>query len=135
MPSGATASISSLTVENGNAGQRRRHRQPRHADAEQRRRLRQFLRLTLAAASTYNGTLTLSNVHRLRIIPAAVSGGGIDNSGNGTLTLNNVIISGNTAESGGGIYNDAENTMTLSNCHPLRQFGVYYGGGIYNGAR
>ena len=58
------------------------------------------------------------------------SGGGLYNVGSSTLTLNNSIVSGNTASNeGGGIYSDA--TLTLNNSTVSGNTG-YDGGGIFN---
>jgi hypothetical protein len=63
---------------------------------------------------------------------SAKNGGGIDN--NGTMTLYQCTLSGNSAEvgefGGGGIYNLG--TLTLDNCTVSGNSAEYYGGGIYN---
>ena len=75
-----------------------------------------------------NGTLTLTNV-TLSGNSADNYGGGIRNYGNGTLTLTNVTLSGNSASSGGGIRNDG--TLTLTNV-TLSGNSAEVGGGIAN---
>jgi hypothetical protein len=49
---------------------------------------------------------------------ASGSGGGIDASGSGTLTLANSVLSGNLATAGGGLYNSTAQSSTaiLTNC-------------------
>src|SRR5262249_7678645 len=75
-----------------------------------------------------NGTLTVSNC-TLSGNSANGSGGGISNSG--TLTVSNSTLSGNTAGSnaGGGIYNIG--TLTVSDS-TLSGNSAGSGGGIYN---
>ncbi|ODV40076.1 Calx-beta domain-containing protein [Microcystis aeruginosa] len=76
----------------------------------------------------YNdGTLTLTN-STITGNTANVGGGGIYNDG--TLTLTNSTISGNTATYGGGIWN--RETLTLNN-NTISGNTANYGGGIYNG--
>jgi hypothetical protein len=61
---------------------------------------------------------------------ASNSGGGISNGSAGTLTLNNVALSGNSADSGaGGITNSG--TLTITNCTLSGNSGGV-GGGIEN---
>jgi hypothetical protein len=58
------------------------------------------------------------------------TGGGIRNFG--TVTLNNSVVSGNTAFGGGGIANDS-GTVTLNNSIVSGNTATFGGGGIYNG--
>ena len=70
-------------------------------------------------------------------IPYGGNGGAIRCSGNSSPTINNCIISGNTAEyAGGGLYCDTDSSPTVTNCtisdnHAtgLHHFGE--GGGLY----
>lgn len=58
------------------------------------------------------------------------SGGALLNATNGTATLNNVLVSGNSAFHGGGILNE-EGTLIL-NQSEVRANKAHFGGGIYN---
>jgi predicted outer membrane repeat protein len=55
-------------------------------------------------------------------------GGGINNQG--SLTLQNILITNNTANNGGGIYN--KGILTLQNTKITDNTAEYNGGGIYN---
>ncbi|MGI8494556.1 MAG: choice-of-anchor Q domain-containing protein [Pyrinomonadaceae bacterium] len=60
------------------------------------------------------------------------NGGGILNNNNGTLTLTNSTVSGNTASNGGGIYNlNGKTTLTNSTVSGNT---ATAGGGIYHGS-
>jgi len=83
----------------------------------------------------YNsGVLTLN--HLIMSGNTGVYGGAIYNRSVynlGVLTLNNIIVSGNEArEKGGGIYND--NRLTVSSSTVSNNTAASYGGGIYNGS-
>ncbi len=105
--SGVTASISTLTIANGNA-------------------------LNADGSGIYNqGTLTVTNStfsgNTAGLL--GVSGGGIYNVG--TLTVTNSTFSGNSAiGGGGGIYNAG--TLTVTNSTLSRNSANGAGGGIYN---
>jgi len=73
------------------------------------------------ASTVFLNSLTITNGYSTN------SGGGIYN--NGTLTLTNCTLSGNSAYGGGGIYNLG--ILTLTNCI-LSGNSATYGGGIYN---
>jgi hypothetical protein len=79
----------------------------------------------------YNGTLTLNNC-TVSGNTAWYDGGGIDNGG--TLTLNNSTVSGNLAYwykgAGGGIRN--RGTVILNNSTISSNTATEHGGGIYN---
>lgn len=54
---------------------------------------------------------------------------------NGTLTLNNVVVTGNIvsgADNGGGVYNNVGHVMSISNSSILSNTSGGAGGGIYN---
>ncbi len=57
-------------------------------------------------------------------------GGGLTNDG--TLTLTNCSISGNTASSGGGVYTGQYGTTTLNNCTISDNSALRNGGGLYD---
>jgi hypothetical protein len=58
------------------------------------------------------------------------SGGGIENGG--TVILNNCTILGNSADKGGGIHNSIQGTLTVTNSAINGNTANGYGGGIYN---
>ncbi len=58
------------------------------------------------------------------------NGGGINNSG--TLTLDSSVVRNNSARYGGGIYNTGTGTVQVSNSTLNGDSSIYYGGGIYN---
>jgi fibronectin-binding autotransporter adhesin len=77
----------------------------------------------------YNqGTLTLSQSTLSG--NSAEYGGGIDN--HGTLTLDEATLSGNSAVDGGGIYNNVGAILTLNQSTLSENSADYSGGGIYN---
>jgi hypothetical protein len=79
----------------------------------------------------YNGgTMTLTNVvvSGNSVGFSTGYGGGIDNLG--TATLTNVTLFGNDGDYGGGIYNGG--TMTLTNSTLTNNSAGHIGGGIYN---
>jgi Fe-S cluster assembly iron-binding protein IscA len=76
-----------------------------------------------------NGTLTLTDC-TVAGNTSSYGGGGITN--NDTLTLTNCTVVGNTASSGGGVYNSS-GTTTLTDCTLSRNNAGNTGGGIYNG--
>ncbi len=103
--SGATVTISGLTIENGAASGG-------------------------GGGISNLGTLTVTN-SAITSNTTDVFGGGIKNFG--TLTLNNSTVSGNSASCcfGGGIYNGA--TLTLTNSTVAgNSVAFFYGGAIYN---
>ncbi|TWU48896.1 putative outer membrane protein PmpB precursor [Rubripirellula tenax] len=59
-------------------------------------------------------------------------GGGILFEGGGTLTLQNSVVTGNTANRGGGIYSAAAGNVTLNNSTVSNNEAGYIGGGIMN---
>jgi fibronectin-binding autotransporter adhesin len=61
---------------------------------------------------------------------AASNGGGIDNSG--TLTLSDVVITGNTASLGGGITNEAAATLSITDSSLTNNTASTSGGGLTN---
>lgn len=88
------------------------------------------------AVGSYTTVVILSG---LTITGGVGNGAGIFN--NGTLTLNNVTVSGNTAEMGGlggGIWNYTDGILTLNNSTVSGnsalpdQYGMGWGGGIAN---
>jgi hypothetical protein len=92
-----------------------------------------------AGAGIYNngGTITLSNATVTDNNPGGLFavgtfGGGIYNTNNGTLILNNSVVSANVADGGGGILNDS-GTVTLTNCTISANLGDGQGDGISNG--
>jgi CSLREA domain-containing protein len=92
--------------------------------------------LTITASADFrifyfdNGTWTLSGV-KISDGHDTVNGGGIYN-GDGNLTLNNCVISHNTADNaGGGIYNGVN--LTVQDCTITGNTGGQEGGGIYSG--
>ncbi len=103
--SGATVTISGLTIENGAAP-------------------------AGGGGISNSGMLTVTN-STITGNTADVFGGGIKNFG--TLTLTNSTVSGNSASCcfGGGIYNGG--TLTLTNSTVAgNSVASFYGGGIYN---
>src|SRR5580658_4186692 len=75
-----------------------------------------------------NGTLTVTNC-TVTGNTSDSQGGGIDNVG--TLTLTNSIVSSNSATDGGGIANFG--TLTVTNCTFSGNSAFSFGGGIENG--
>jgi hypothetical protein len=70
--------------------------------------------------------------------PVPAIGGGLLN--NGTVTLDNCTVSGNSAfgpfgtPSGGGLFNIGDSaTAALTNCTVTGNSAFYLGGGLYNG--
>ena len=59
------------------------------------------------------------------------NGGGIDDSGN--LTLTDCTVSNSTAEFGGGIMLEAASSLTMTGCTVSNNTTTGYGGGIYDG--
>jgi hypothetical protein len=78
-----------------------------------------------------NGTLTVTN-STLSGNSASNNGGGINNNFSGTLTVTNSTLSGNSAGAGGGIFNDGTLTVTNSTLSGNTTGGFGGGGGIYN---
>jgi len=84
---------------------------------------------------------TVRNGYTTYVSSVENSGGGggvcIVNTKNGTITLTNCTVSGNTASDGGGIFNtnsnyDSNGTITLANCTVSGNTASYNGGGIFN---
>ncbi|MGI8857394.1 MAG: choice-of-anchor Q domain-containing protein [Thermomicrobiales bacterium] len=100
---GVTASVSNLTIANGNAAG--------------------------GGGILNNGTLTVTN-STLSGNHAGGNGGGILN--NGTLSVTNMTFSGNTAISGGALFNDGALTVTNStiNGNTVAGSGASGGGGL-----
>ena len=103
IPSGVTAAISNLTIENG-AG-------------------------SFGGGVTNSGTLTLSN-DTISGSSADESGGGIFNASGGVLTLSNSTLTGNSGFFGGGLVNSG--TMTVVNSTLANNSAQSTGGGIVN---
>lgn len=85
-----------------------------------------------------NNTGAVTNINNIRVTGGTgVStvttgrGGGVYNSG-GTLTLTNLIITGNTAANGGGTNNAGTATLTLINCDVSNNSATGAGGGMQN---
>jgi predicted outer membrane repeat protein len=74
-----------------------------------------------------SGTLTVNNCSL-----SNNSVGGIANEPGGALTLNGCMLSGNSALSGGGIYNYGNATLTVSNSTVVQNTATGDGGGIFN---
>ena len=81
-------------------------------------------------AITNNGTLTLTGGGKIIGANNTSFGGGIINSG--TLTIENVEISGNTARHGGGVANNSGATLILNGGSIKNNTANYNGGGIRN---
>jgi len=76
-------------------------------------------------------SLTITNGVANTHLSYGYSGGGICNDNNGTLTLANCTVSGNSASGfGGGIYNNG--MLTLNNCTLSGNSTSHGGGSIYN---
>ena len=126
--SGATVSISGLTLENGSAANG-------GAIANDGTLTLNLCSITGATSSEggglYNsGTATLIDCTAASNM-ADLKGGGIDNAGK--LTLTGCTVSGNTTGIfgvGGGIYNTG--TLTLTNCTMAANASAFDGGGVDN---
>ena len=105
-----TASLSGLTVRNGDSG------------------LWAGAGGIWIAGDDYNQTLNLTDVSVLNN-RAGDDGGGIANDG-GTLVLANVAVVGNTGQDGGGIYNGGVLTITSSTI--ASNVSNMAGGGVYH---
>ncbi len=107
---GVTASISGLTISNGNS-----------SSSDQ------------GGGILNDGTLTVSNCTILGNSGTSSvnnEGGGITNFG--TLTVSSTSLSGNSAANGGGIFNGDGNTLTVTNSTFSGNSVTAKGGGIYN---
>jgi subtilisin family serine protease/PKD repeat protein len=83
-----------------------------------------------SAATVTIANLTITNGFASGVFPAN-EGGGIYNTGPGTLTVSNCTLSGNSAgDTGGGIFND-HSTLTV-NTTTLSSNSASFGGAIYN---
>ena len=112
---GGTATLTDCTVSGNSASARRRRpvQLRRHGHADQLHRQRQLRRRTAAACSTrrHGHADQLHRQRQLRRTPAAALYN-ID----GTATLTNCTVSGNSAgSSGGGLFN-VDGTTTLTDC-------------------
>jgi hypothetical protein len=108
---GVTASISGLTIANGNSN-----------SSDQG-----------GGGILNDGTLTVSNC----TISGNSGTGSVNNEGGGitnfgTLTLSSSTVSGNSAALGGGILNGDGNTLTVTNSTFSGNSATAKGGGIYN---
>ncbi|MGB7951982.1 MAG: choice-of-anchor Q domain-containing protein, partial [Candidatus Binatia bacterium] len=119
--SGATVSISGVTIRNGRGGGIRNTG---------------TLTLTNITVSGNSGDFGggIRNFGTLTLTNSTVSGNGADSSGggirnSGTLTLTNSTVSGNSGGLGGGIFN--ADTLTLTNITVSGNSGGF-GGGIFN---
>jgi hypothetical protein len=97
----------------------------------------QFRILAVDGSGTNNGDLTLkeATIRGGDIVPDADSGGGVYNF-EGTVTIQNSTISGNSAQFGGGVYASGgtvtiENS-TISGNTAFHQTSSASGGGVYN---
>jgi len=82
--------------------------------------------LAIKLAAVEVSGLTLTNG-----LAAGDSGGGLWSNG-GTVTLRDMVVSGNTAAYGGGIYNVGGGTMTIANSTISGNTATDHGGGIRN---
>ena len=108
---GVTASISGLTIANGNSNSNDQG----------------------GGGILNDGTLTVSNC----TISGNSGTGSVNNEGGGitnfgTMTVSGSTFSGNTAALGGGIFNGDGNTLTVTNGTFSGNSAVAKGGGIYN---
>ncbi|HZD49884.1 MAG TPA: right-handed parallel beta-helix repeat-containing protein, partial [Silvibacterium sp.] len=108
---GVTASISGLTIANGNSN-----------SSDQG-----------GGGILNDGTLTVSNC----TISGNSGTGSVNNEGGGvtnfgTMAVSGSTFSGNTAANGGGIFNGDGNTLTLTNSTFSGNSATAKGGGIYN---
>ena len=116
-----TATLYDVTVSGNTAtaGWRRHlHQERRHDHADRLRRHRQHRRPRAAAESLAKATPRSTATAWSATIPQPpTAGGGIDNK-NGTTTLSQCTVSGNTAgKGGGGLWTNTSNaTTTLSDC-------------------
>jgi CSLREA domain-containing protein len=74
--------------------------------------------------------VSISNLTINDCVEAGNNGGGILN--NGTLTLNGVLVEGNSAVNGGGIASITNNSLTLINTTISGNSSTGNGGGLYN---
>lgn len=103
--SGVTASVSGVTIENGNG-----------SDG--------------GAVFNSGGTLTLTNV-ALTNNSAPFYGAGILNFGGTVMVANSTLASNSSAEMGGAIFNEG-GTVTLDSTTVTGNSAPYYGGAFYN---
>jgi hypothetical protein len=130
---GQTASLSGLTVANGNAGGIKNNGTLTVASSA-------ALNNTGATSPVFNNSTTFGggvyNFGTLTLIRSTVSGdsatfgGGIYNAG--TLTISGSTVSGNSALHGGGVFNDG--TLTISGSTVSGNSAAGRGGGIDNDA-
>ena len=85
-----------------------------------------------------NNTGAVTNISNLRVtggngVSSVTTGraGGIYNNG-GTLTLTNVVVTGNSAANGGGLNNAGTATLNLINCTVSNNSATGAGGGMQN---
>lgn len=102
---GVTASISGVTLENGNGSD---------------------------GGAVYNpgGTLTLTNVN-IANNAAPFYGAGILNFGGTVTVVNSTLASNSSAEMGGAVFNEG-GTVTVNNSTVASNSAPYYGGAFYN---
>ena len=107
--SGATVSMSGLTIANGNSNA-----------------------VNAGGGILNDGTLTVNNctISGNSGIGSGNEGGGITNFG--TLTVSTSTVSGNSGSEGGGIFNGQTNTLTVVNSTFSGNSVTTKGGGIYN---
>ncbi|CAN5262307.1 hypothetical protein BH10ACI1_BH10ACI1_23780 [soil metagenome] len=61
------------------------------------------------------------------------AGGGVTVESGGNLTLNNCLISGNSATDGGGVYGSSGSIITITNSTIYGNVADYRGGGVFTG--
>ena len=125
-----TTTLTDVTVSGNSAEQRRRPVQlQRHDHADQRHCQRQLRRRTAAACPTYDGTTTLTDCTVSGNSASSGDGGGVFND-LGTTTLLNCSVSGNSAAVGGGLATYYYGTTTLTNCTVSGNSAASDGGGV-----
>ena len=116
---GVTATISGITIENGNAGGGwRRNQQRWNADGEQLHLLRQLRQRLRRWRHLQQWHADGEQQHLLRQFRRPRMGGGIDNIAtatiiNSTFSNNSAVINGQVGGQGGGVFDGG--TMTLVN--------------------
>jgi uncharacterized repeat protein (TIGR01451 family)/CSLREA domain-containing protein len=78
--------------------------------------------------------VTIRNGNALNSTSGGIStvGGGIRNFGSGITTVNDSVISGNTAVDGGGLYNTSNGVIVLNRTTISGNTATSYGGGVCN---
>jgi hypothetical protein len=82
---------------------------------------------------TATGTVTISGLTISNGLESRDAGGGVENSGTGTVHITNSLISGNRADVDGGIGNRTTGTVNVTNSTISGNEAVF-GGGIGNGS-